>query len=88
MDGRDEAGDVTGAVMVFRDITERRRAEMRVSAMARFPDMNPGPVLRLEHLALQPLPLPRGKVGILDWERRKRRHRRICWPNSPKGAEN
>ncbi len=30
------------------DITDRRRAEKKIAEVARFPDMNPGPVLRLD----------------------------------------
>ncbi|HEX9691780.1 MAG TPA: ATP-binding protein [Gemmatimonadales bacterium] len=40
----------SGHVFVFgSDITERRAAEREVAEMARFPEMNPGPVLRLDH---------------------------------------
>jgi signal transduction histidine kinase len=49
----DATGNVTGAVLVFHDVTQKRRAQEalrqsheRVAWLARFPDENPSPVLR------------------------------------------
>ena len=49
----DAAGNVTGVVLVFHDVTEKRRAQAALSQaheravwLARFPDENPNPVLR------------------------------------------
>ena len=42
-----EQDEVTGAVLVFRDITERVRAEAEIERLARFPSENPSPVLRV-----------------------------------------
>jgi len=49
----DVAGNVTGVVLVFHDVTEKRRAQQalreahqRAAWLARFPDENPNPVLR------------------------------------------
>ena len=49
----DAAGNVTGVVLVFHDVTEKRRAQTalreayeRTVWLARFPDENPNPVLR------------------------------------------
>ncbi|MCJ7569735.1 MAG: ATP-binding protein [Anaerolineales bacterium] len=44
---RDEAGNIIGTVMVFRDITERRRAEEKIASLAKFPSENINPVLRV-----------------------------------------
>ena len=44
---RDAAGATRGSVGAFIDITERKRAEARAEALARFPEENPDPVLRL-----------------------------------------
>ncbi len=44
---RDESGNVIGLVGMGRDITERRRAEQKIASLARFPDENPNPVLRV-----------------------------------------
>ena len=50
---RDSAGNAIGVVLVFHDVTERRRAQAalreahdRAVWLARFPDENPNPVLR------------------------------------------
>ncbi len=50
---QDSAGNVIGAVLVFHDVTEKRRAQTalreaheRAVWLARFPDENPSPVLR------------------------------------------
>ncbi|MCK5574121.1 MAG: PAS domain S-box protein, partial [Bacteroidetes bacterium] len=41
-------GKLVGCVVTFVDITDRRRGEELLAEVARFPDMNPGPVLRLD----------------------------------------
>jgi PAS domain S-box-containing protein len=50
---QDAAGNVTGVVLVFHDVTEKRRAQEallkaheRAVWLARFPDQNPNPVIR------------------------------------------
>ncbi len=43
----DAAGQVIGAVLVFHDVTEKRRAEETLANLARFPEENPNPVLRM-----------------------------------------
>ena len=43
----DKTGTVTGLVGISRDITERKQAEQRLLSLARFPDENPYPVLRV-----------------------------------------
>jgi PAS domain S-box-containing protein len=50
---KDSAGNIIGVVLVFHDVTERRRAQAalrvaheRAAWLARFPDENPNPVLR------------------------------------------
>jgi PAS domain S-box-containing protein len=44
---RDGTGAVHGSVGAFIDITERKRAEASAESLARFPQENPDPVLRL-----------------------------------------
>lgn len=44
---RDERGELSGAVVTFQDITERKRAEEQIGVLARFPDENPNPVMRI-----------------------------------------
>jgi len=43
----DAAGQVIGAVLVFHDVSEKRRAEEALTQLARFPEENPNPVLRI-----------------------------------------
>lgn len=45
---RDASGDPRGSVGAFIDITERKLAEVRAASLARFPEENPDPVLRLD----------------------------------------
>ncbi len=42
-----DGSSVTGVLCVWQDVTERRRAEMELESIARFPAENPNPVLRL-----------------------------------------
>lgn len=44
---RDKEGGVSGVVLVFHDVTERRRAREQIESIARFPDENPNPILRI-----------------------------------------
>ena len=50
---KDSAGNIIGVVLVFHDVTERRRAQAalreahdRAAWLARFPEQNPNPVMR------------------------------------------
>jgi len=45
---RDRDGNIIGVVLVFRDITERRRAEERAKHLASFPESNPSPVIEVD----------------------------------------
>jgi PAS domain S-box-containing protein len=52
----ERGGELVGCVVTFVDITERRRNERlladqaaSIGEVARFPEMNPGPVLRVDH---------------------------------------
>ena len=40
-------GNIVGSFGISRDITERKRAEERILSLARFPDENPHPVMRV-----------------------------------------
>lgn len=44
---RNEKGEITGVVLVFKDITERKKAEKEIHDLARFPEEDPNPVLRV-----------------------------------------
>ena len=42
-----EEDEIKGAVLVFRDISERQEARAKIAGLARFPSENPNPVLRI-----------------------------------------
>ena len=44
---RDDKGRLVGAVVTFRDISERKRAEEDIRNLAKFPAENPNPVIRV-----------------------------------------
>ncbi len=44
---RNQAGETVGVVLVFHDVTARRRAHEQIESLARFPDENPYPVIRI-----------------------------------------
>lgn len=41
-------GKVAGVVLVFRDITERRKSESEIAYLASFPEVNPNPVIEID----------------------------------------
>jgi PAS domain S-box-containing protein len=43
----DSDGNPAGAVAVYTDVTERKRAQAEVESLAKFPEENPNPVLRI-----------------------------------------
>ena len=43
---KDKDGNITGVVLVFRDITERKQATKEIESLAKFPYENPNPVVR------------------------------------------
>jgi PAS domain S-box-containing protein len=45
---RDKDGNTTGVVLVFRDITERKRAEEMTERLASFPQLNPIPIIETD----------------------------------------
>ncbi len=47
-----EDGEVTGFHIISRDITEQVNAEREINNLARFPNENPGPVLRVSNNAI------------------------------------
>ena len=44
---KDKAGKTAGVVLVFRDITERKKQECEIENLAKFPSENPNPVFRI-----------------------------------------
>jgi PAS domain S-box-containing protein len=45
---RNAAGEITGVIGLIRDVTERKRMEQDIRALASFPSENPNPILRLD----------------------------------------
>jgi len=41
-------GEIVGAVLVFRDITERKKAEQKIAHLASFPEYNPNLVIEID----------------------------------------
>ncbi|MGF3523213.1 MAG: PAS domain S-box protein, partial [Candidatus Bathyarchaeia archaeon] len=46
---RDDDGNITGVILVFRDVTERRKIRKELESFARFPLENTAPVIRLSN---------------------------------------
>jgi PAS domain S-box-containing protein len=44
---RDQRGTIVGTLGILRNITDRKKAEERIQSLARFPDENPHPVMRV-----------------------------------------
>jgi len=44
---RDRAGVIVGSVVVGRDVTERKRVQQEIESLAKFPEENPNPILRM-----------------------------------------
>jgi PAS domain S-box-containing protein len=44
---RDREGHTRGAIMVFSDITEKYRAQQKITSLAKFPGENPYPIFRI-----------------------------------------
>ncbi len=45
---RDDHGNLTGAVLVFKEISDRRKAESEIRRLSLFPGENPNPVMRVD----------------------------------------
>ncbi len=45
---KDKEGKTTGVVLVFRDITERKKAEEQITRLASFPTLNPNPIIEMD----------------------------------------
>ena len=45
---KDNNGNIFGVVLVFRDITERKRMEDKLASLASFPQLNPNPIVEVD----------------------------------------
>ncbi|MGA2642627.1 MAG: PAS domain S-box protein, partial [Spirochaetia bacterium] len=64
---RNAQGIVTGVVCTGRDITERKQAEERIQDLARFPDENPNPVMRVSPDGLLRYANPASQSLLASW---------------------
>jgi PAS domain S-box-containing protein len=63
----DEQGNLTGAVHIIRDITDRKIAEQEVQNLAKFPSENPYPVLRITKDGEILYSNEAGKLLLMHW---------------------
>ena len=45
---KDKYGNTTGVVLIFRDITERKKTEEQIARLASFPTLNPNPIVEMD----------------------------------------
>ena len=64
---KDDTGRVVAGIVVFTDITERKRAEVEVENMARFPAEDPSPVLRVNRDGILLYANESGLSHLPDW---------------------
>ena len=64
---KDESGKVIGVFAVARDITERKRMEIELESIARLPQENPNPVVRLDQGHIISYSNPAAQVLLTDW---------------------
>ncbi len=64
---RDPDGKTRGVVLVFRDITERKRAEEEIVSQARFPSENPNIILRVDRSGVIMYCNPAGQFLMEEW---------------------
>jgi PAS domain S-box-containing protein len=64
------AGESAGLRWLIRDITEQKRGEEQIASLARFPDENPNPVLRLAHDGTILYSNGSGSVLLGEWSRK------------------
>jgi PAS domain S-box-containing protein len=63
----DEQGNLTGAVHIIRDITDRKKAEEEIGRLAKFPAENPHPVLRITKEGEILYSNEAGKLLLMHW---------------------
>jgi PAS domain S-box-containing protein len=66
---RDAAGEVVRSIGMVHDITERKRNEEQIAGLARFPDENPNPTLRLSRDGTILYTNGPGRVFLEAWNR-------------------
>ena len=65
---RDEHGQLKGAVVTFKDITDRKRAEEEIQSLAKFPEENPSPVLRISNKGMVIYTNPASQELLQEWK--------------------
>jgi PAS domain S-box-containing protein len=64
---RNSRGDLTGVVLVFKEITERRKAEAEIRRLSLFPGENPSPVLRVDPSGTLLYANPASRLLLEQW---------------------
>jgi PAS domain S-box-containing protein len=67
---RDATGKVVRSMGMVHDITERKRAEEQIASLARFPDENPSPILRLSREGTILYANSSGSAFLEEWNRK------------------
>jgi len=67
---RDRNGNIKGAVLVFRNIAERKKGEATIARLASFPEMNPSPVVEVDLAGQVLYANPATRRSFPDLERR------------------
>jgi len=63
-----EEGELTGAVHIIKDITERKQAEEEIERLAKFPSEDPNPVLRISKEGDVLYSNEAGNVLLAEWK--------------------
>ena len=65
---KDKDGKTTGVVLIFRDITERKKAEEEIARLASFPTLNPNPIIEMDFEGKIKYTNPAAKAIFADLE--------------------
>ena len=65
---KDKDGNTTGVVLIFRDITERRKVEKEIVSLAKFPSENPSVVLRVDPMGILLFANPFANDHLKGWQ--------------------
>jgi PAS domain S-box-containing protein len=64
---RNDRGVLTGVVLVFKEITERRKAEAEIRRLSLFPEEDPNPVIRVDTTGTLVYANPSSRLLLDEW---------------------